>query len=367
MLRQQSATAAKNPDTWAQVFHATQGTPAVSFAVAGNSGVLWSAALGMADLELAVPALPEHLFRLGSVSKAVTATAAARLVSRGLLELDVPISYWLPELPPHHRPTTLRQLLTHRGGVRHYLPKDVDPAQPGGPVLTRASWTRERVLAAFVDDPLIADAGERVSYSSWGYTLASLAMEAAVRQDFLELIETELAAPFGLGTLVADQPGRIVPGRARGYVGAEERRRLREQFPEADWPPPDDGWANALPLNPAFCWAGAGFLMSMPDLACFGAAHLDGPGSRITPEERALLFTPVTEATEASPPLGLGWRVDRDARGRARWHHAGATPGGRCALVIFPDKGLSVALASNTMTIPGDVLGPVEELADCFV
>lgn len=339
----------------------------MSFAVATGDGPMWSAALGTVDLEFAVPASPDHLFRLGSVSKAITATAAARLVSRGLLELDVPISYWLPDLPPRHRPTTMRQLLTHRGGIRHYLPKDFEPDQPGGPVFTRGSWTRERILAAFIDDSLIAKPGSRVSYSSWGYTLASLAMEAAARQDFLDLVASEIATPFGLTSLGADEPGRIVPGRAHGYVGAEERRRLREQFPNADWPPPVDGWAHTLPLNPAYCWAGAGFLMTMPDLARFGAAHLDGPGSRITPEERALLFEPVTEATDASPPLGLGWRVDRDARGRARWHHAGATPGGRCVLVVYPDEGVSVALASNTMTSPGDVLGPAGELADCFV
>ena len=76
---------------------------------------------------------------------------------------------------------------------------------------------------------------------------------------------------------------------------------------------------------------------------------------------------PITEASDTRPPLGLGWRVDRDARGRARWHHAGATPGGRCVLVIFPDEGLSVAFASNTMTVPGDVLGPAGELVDCFL
>ena len=193
MLRQQlTATASKDPEAWARAFHATHQTPAISFAVASGGGLLWSTAFGMADFELAVPALPEHLFRLGSVSKAVTATAAARLVSRGLLELDVPISYWLPELPPHHRPTTLRQLLTHRGGVRHYLPKDVDAEQPGGPVLTRASWTRERILAAFIDDRLVAEAGERVSYSSWGYTLASV---IGVKSSARSSGETRLPGP----------------------------------------------------------------------------------------------------------------------------------------------------------------------------
>src|SRR5688572_26279428 len=117
--------------------------PALSLAVADASGVVWSEALGKADLEFGVPATPDHLFRLGSVSKAVTATVAARLVARGLLDLDAPIAYWLPDLPAHHRATTTRQLLTHRGGVRHYGPKDLDFDGPGGPITQRAYANRE--------------------------------------------------------------------------------------------------------------------------------------------------------------------------------------------------------------------------------
>ena len=114
--------ATRDPETWAADFHAARPVPALSFAVADVDGPRWSAALGLADLEHDLPARPEHRFRIGSVSKVLTTTAAARLVSRGLVELDTPISYWLPDLPPRHRATTLRQLFTHRGGVRHYLP-----------------------------------------------------------------------------------------------------------------------------------------------------------------------------------------------------------------------------------------------------
>ena len=363
MLRQQTTS---DPTAWAREFHGTHPVPALAFAVAGKNGPLWSTALGTADLELGVATGPEHRFRIGSVSKVLTTTAAARLVSRGLIELDTPISYWLPDLPAHHRATTLRLLLTHRGGVRHYLPKDLDPKQPGGSIMTRPSWTNAEILAAFADDELVAPVGETVSYSSWGYSLASLVMEAAAGQPFLDLIEAEIAGPFGLETLAPDQPGKVVPGRVRGYVSEQERLWLQERFPDAGFPDPVGGWAHCAPINPAYCWAGAGFLLSVPEMAAFGAAHLDGPDRRITPEERALLFTPLTESTDASPPLGLGWRVDEDAQGRLRWHHAGATQGGRAALVLYPELGLSVALASNCMVVPGDVLGPAGELADRF-
>jgi len=353
-------------EDWAREFHAAQPVPAMSLAVAGRNNVAWSTALGMADLELEVPVLPEHRFRIGSVSKVITTTAAARLVSRGLLELDTPISYWLPDLPPHHRETTLRQLLTHRGGIRHYNARDLDPKQPGGAVLTRHQWTNSEILAAFIADELVTPTGENVSYSSWGYSLASLVMEAATGTPFLELIEEEIARPFGLETLVPDEAGKIIPGRVRGYVSAQERQWLQEQFPDAGFPDAVDGWAIAHAITPAYCWAGAGFLMSVPELARFGACLLDGPGSKISADERKLLFTPVTEKSDSSPPLGLGWRVDADDKGRLRWHHAGATTGGRALLAIYPEQGLSIALASNCMTMPGDVLGPAAELADLF-
>lgn len=342
------------------------GPPALSFAVATGSEVVWTHALGKADLEFDISATPEHLFRLGSVSKAITATAAARLVTRGLLELDVPIAYWLPDLPAHHRATTMRQLLTHRGGVRHYAPKDLDPKAPGGRITQRAYLNNGEILALFVDDPLVASPGNAVSYSSFGYTLASFVMEAAGGADFLRLVMDEIALPFGLSSLAADEVLEVIPRRARGYFAAREFEMFATAMGDAEPPRLRGGFANVTLSNPAFCWAGAGLLMSMPDLARFGAAHLDGPQARISPAERALLFTPMTEASDKSPPLGLGWRVDRDAKGRLRWHHAGSTPGGRASLVVYPELGLSIALASNVMTAPGDVLGPSSDLADAF-
>ena len=125
-------------DAWARTFFDAHDAPAMAFAVARNGDLLWSAAHGQANLELGVPARTDHRFRLGSVSKVITTTTAARLVSRGLIELDTPIAYWLPDVPEHHRQTTLRQLFTHTGGVRHYGPQDLDPAAPGG--FRAVSW-----------------------------------------------------------------------------------------------------------------------------------------------------------------------------------------------------------------------------------
>jgi CubicO group peptidase (beta-lactamase class C family) len=353
-------------DAWAEAFFDAHDAPAMAFAAARRDGLAWSTALGMANLEFAVPATPAHLFRLGSVSKVVTTAAAARLVTRGLLELDTAIAYWLPDLPEHHRRTTLRQLFTHTGGVRHYGPRDLDPHAPGGAVVQRHYPDRASILALFIDDPLVAEPGTAVHYSSYGYTLASMVMEAAAGQDFLALVADEIAAPFALPSLCADEVPAIVPGRVGGYFTARELEILATRMPGLSTLPGEGGFANMGLSNPSFCWAGAGLLMTMPDLARFGAALLDGSGSRITAAERALLFTPLTEGTPEQPPLGLGWRIDGDRHGRPRWHHAGTTPGGRCGLVVYPEEDLAIALASNTMMTPGDVLGGAGELADLF-
>ncbi len=130
--------------------------PSLSMAIASPKAVLWSGSYGHANIEFDIPASTSHLFRLGSVSKVITAVLAARLVSRGTIDLDKAIAIWLPNLPAQHRATTLRQLLTHRGGVRHYKPADYDLSGIGGPIYTRFYKSNQEVLDLFINDPLIA-------------------------------------------------------------------------------------------------------------------------------------------------------------------------------------------------------------------
>ena len=76
------------------------------------------------------------------------------------------------------------------------------------------------------------------------------------------------------------------------------------------------------------------------------------------------LFT--VHVPDSAPPLGLGWRIDRDRKGRLRWHHAGGQDGARASLVVYPEQRLSIAFASNATGVPGDVLTPSERLADAL-
>ena len=164
----------------------------------------------------------------------------------------------------------------------------------------------------------------------------------------LELLQQKIAAPLGLASLTVDPRRRVITGRVSGYGPASQVREV---------PPVSGVRANAPTNNPAYKRAGAGLVMTPSDFARFGAAHL-APGVLA----RRVLDTVFTvQVPDSSPPLGLGWRINRDRKGRLRCHHAGGQEGARSSLVVYPDLQLSIANATGT---PGDVLSPSELLAD---
>lgn len=101
-------------------FMATYKVPGVSVAVVQDGEFTWSASFGMADLENSVPATSQTLYRLGSISKPITATAAMALWERGKLNLDVPVQKYCSAFPQKPWPITTRELLGHLGGIRSY-------------------------------------------------------------------------------------------------------------------------------------------------------------------------------------------------------------------------------------------------------
>lgn len=339
----------------AQEILAANAIPSLSMAVVRGSQLLWAQAFGQADLELGVTAYPQHRYRLGSVSKVITATLAARLSSNGVVDLDAGIVRYMPGLPAQHHATTLHQLLTHRGGIRHYADKDEAP--PLQSIDQRQYLSNADVLAVFIDDPLIAKPGEGPNYSTFGYTLASLVLESAAKTPFLELLQREIAGPMKLASLSADEPATLVPDRVSGYHPGDLIRKRVPSFAGK--------FANAPQNNPAYKWAGGGLLATPTDIARFGAAHLE-PGV-LSAAALKTLFTVYTEKTDRSPPLGLGWRIDQDAAGRTRWHHAGGQDGARAVVVVYPKEKLSIAFATNVTQTPGDVLAPSAKLADAWL
>lgn len=100
-----------------------QNVMGLSIALVNNNGIIWEKGFGWADKENQVPAGPESVYMIGSVSKFFTAVVLARLQEQGMLNIDNPVSFYLPEFQMQDRypgtfdQITVRSLLTHQSGI----------------------------------------------------------------------------------------------------------------------------------------------------------------------------------------------------------------------------------------------------------
>jgi|GEM_PF-1895199 len=104
-------------------------TPAISVAVASKGRIVFSQGAGSVDLDNLVPATGTSVYNIGSVSKVITAVAILELVEQGKISLDDPIQKYVPSFPDKGAPITLKHLLTHTSGIRHYRKKDFPPTE----------------------------------------------------------------------------------------------------------------------------------------------------------------------------------------------------------------------------------------------
>ncbi|HET9400473.1 MAG TPA: serine hydrolase domain-containing protein, partial [Candidatus Acidoferrales bacterium] len=312
--------------------------PAFSCAVASNGNVLWAEAFGFADLEQRVPATPLTVFRIGSLSKPLTAAGALLLYDRKQLDLDVPIQTYVASFPDKGSPITIRELLGHLGGIRHYGDNDF-----GGLDENIKHYTSlEDGLVLFENDPLVAPPRTKWSYSSYGFNLVGVAIEHISGQDFASFMRVDVFKPLVMKHTDVDDRVRVIVNRAAFYEVADDGSFINAPFADLSYKYPSGG------------------LLSTPtDLVLFASALLR-PGF-LTEPTRRLLFTSQETLDGRDTGYGMGWQLKADENGgyetglqvektkgeRYFWHR-GAGVGGHAALVIYPDANIVAACAENT-------------------
>ncbi len=156
----------------------TSHAPGIAVSVGMEGRIVWSKGLGFADLEQRVPVNPVITkFRIGSVSKTMTAVAIGKLVEQGLLDLDAPVQKYVPTFPKKKAPISTRQLAGHLAGIRHYKGDEFLNDKHFANVLAGLDF--------FKNDPLLFEPGEKFSYSSYAWNLISAIVEKSANQNFL--------------------------------------------------------------------------------------------------------------------------------------------------------------------------------------
>ena len=169
--------------------------------------------------------------------------------------------------------------------------------------------------------------GSAYRYTSYGYNLLGVVLEAAAGKSFEQCLRDEVTGPLGLASIALDDPAPIVPGRLR--LLREDGRRDSQR----------GGQRQQLQV------ALRGLLGSAEDLVRFASAF-SKPGFLGRPMLEAT-FTPQTLASGKPTNVGLGWRIDVTEEDRRFYHHGGTITGGRAFLLVLPEQKVSVALLAN--------------------
>jgi serine beta-lactamase-like protein LACTB len=297
-----------------------RGTPGLSLAVAVDGKIVYSEGFGFADLEERMPVWPTTKFRIGSVSKPLTAIALAQLVEAGKLDLDAPVQKYVPSFPDKGAVITTRMLAGHLGGIRHYQGDEFKLQQHYANVLDG--------LKIFENDPLVSPPGTKFNYSSYGYNLLSAVVESASGENFLAYMQKHVFDAMGLVHTAADQNAQIVEQRSRFY----EKEK-------------DGTLENASYVDNSYKWAGGGFLSTSEDLVRFGSILLQ-PGF-LKAESLKLLFTSQKTKSGEATGYGVGWGIAKSPSGKLVYAHSGGSVGGTSQLIMYPETHVVVALITN--------------------
>ena len=290
------------------------------------------AAAGLTNLEHPAPVTPDTRFQIGSISKVFTATAIMALVDEGLLDLDAPVTTWLPDLPIARQagpePLTLRHLLNHTTGFEGDVFFDTGA---GDDALDKAMGRLDDVRRWTIP-------GEVYAYCNSGFYIAGRIIEIVAEKTYEEVVRERVFEPLGLNQTGFASADLVTVPTASGHTHKDRASGYSVYRP----------WALPRVVNPA-----GGIVGTVDDLLTFAEMHLcDGEhdGSRVLTRDSARAMRDRTSEQGAlDVGFGIGWNIE-SVGDTMLTGHGGATNGFRAHLVTVPERGFALATLANSDT-----------------
>jgi CubicO group peptidase (beta-lactamase class C family)/pimeloyl-ACP methyl ester carboxylesterase len=299
------------------------GFPGVSVAVTHGGELVMARGYGVAVRESGTPASAESVYGIGSISKSFTAAFVMKLVEEGKIDLEDPISRFLPESPESWSAIRVRHLLQHASGIPDFL------GLPGFEEMEKGTpeqFSRDDLVALFREAPLLFQPGERWAYSNSNYTLLGLIIEAVSGRLLEEALDQQLLGPAGLAATYPCGSRPVSERVARGY---EVRA---------------DVVAVAPVMNPNTAVGDGGLCSSVLDLVRWMETLTSG---RLVSAESFRRMTTADRLVDGTRlDYGFGFSVG-DFEGRRRVGHSGHGLGFTGSLAFYPEEELIVAVLTN--------------------
>ena len=318
--------------------------PGATLAIGRDGQVVWTRGFGYADLENRVPAEANTAYRTASIGKSMTATAAYRLVEEGKLDLDAPVQGYCPQFPEKRWPVTARRLIEHTSGIRHYE----GPTADAEGYITKHYDRVSDALEIFAKDSLLFQPGSDWHYTTWGYALLGCVLEGAAHEEYRALMRRLIFAPAGMAETRDDDPGAIIPHRAKGYEIVDGVLR-------------NSRWADMSSKLPA-----GGWLTTARDLVRFMNAWMAGKLVSRADMDTMLAACRLNDGSTVDN-FGHGWFID-DYHGMKAGTYGGGTAQVSGVVFFVPERRLAVAGIFNLEGIPGPKrIALAERIADILL
>ena len=308
----------------------------LSIALVDDQRVVWSQGFGFANLERKTPATADTLYRVASISKLFTDTAAMQLAERGLLDIDQPVQKLLPDFAPLSRQPqaaiTARQLMTHHSG----LPRD---KLKGFQSATPAPFSE---LVGYLNQtPMASPPGEIFAYSNVGVSVLGSVVQSASGTPFAQHMQQSVLAPLGM----ADSSFSNAPATSARMSLGYKQGVLEKEWPLRDVP-------------------AGGLNSSANDLSRFMsmvfANGKSGERQILKPETIAEMLRPQNNAValDLNFSVGLGWMLSTLGKSTLQnagpvAHHAGGIGMFRSQMYLLPQHKLGVVVLSNSDSAMG--------------
>ena len=269
---------------------------------------------GSADLEWNIPNGSDVRYRLGSLTKQFTAASILLLQEQGKLNIDDPISKYMPDAPAAWSKITIYNVLTHTSGI---------PSFTGFPDYRSTEWkdtNPAELVARFRDKPLDFEPGTKFFYSNSGYVLLGYLIEKISGQSYADFLQQNIFTPLGMKDTGIDSNAAILPRRAQGY------RRTPHGIEH-------DGYISmTIPFSAGALYSTTGDLLKW-EQGLFG-------GKVLKPESLTRMTTPFKN------DYAFGLSV-RTVNGHKLITHNGGIEGFNTSLNTYPDDKLTVIVLGN--------------------
>ncbi|HVH82200.1 MAG TPA: serine hydrolase domain-containing protein [Stellaceae bacterium] len=326
------------PDDLIRRLMSTDKVPGVGLALIKDGRIVLEKGYGFRDLEDHAPVTTATLFNIGSISKSFTALGIAQLVDQHRVDLDAPVTKYIPDLrlsdPQAAQALTLRLLLSHTSGL---------PADEQWP--PQVPPTREEIVGEFASMPITAQPGTRFQYCSRCIVLAACVLERVSGQSWEAFTRAHIFDPLGMTT------ASFGP---RGLEQATDRAQpYRYDAVSGDVRVP---WGRLQYLDPL--GPGGGIDANVDEMARYALLEIsDGTISGhqlVSAQMMAELHRPEIDVGEDWTPsaladnlhYALGW-FTADTYGVHLVFHFGGNPGYRAVIALVPSAKTGVVILTN--------------------